>query len=148
MHIVCNVKHITQLKIIDFLFFSLSRLGSRTTNEEIDEEEPEGEDLDDSEEEDDDRPKKKKKKERYGYVSINIRVYFHTIFYLTIAFFYSFVLLSNSGFIIDEAEVDDEVDEDEEWEDGANEIGIVNEVDEIGPTAREIEIRRRGNLWE
>lgn len=54
----------------------------------------------------------------------------------------------NSGFIIDEAEVDDEVDEDEEWEDGANEIGIVNEVDEIGPTAREIEIRRRGNLWE
>lgn len=53
-----------------------------------------------------------------------------------------------SGFIIDEAEVDDEVDEDEEWEDGANEIGIVNEVDEIGPTAREIEIRRRGNLWE
>lgn len=56
--------------------------------------------------------------------------------------------LSNSGFIIDEAEVDDEVDEDDEWEDGANELGIVNEVDEIGPTAREIEIRRRGNLWE
>lgn len=54
----------------------------------------------------------------------------------------------HSGFIIDEAEVDDEVDEDDEWEDGANEIGIVNEVDEIGPTAREIEIRRRGNLWE
>lgn len=49
---------------------------------------------------------------------------------------------------IDEAEVDDEVDEDEDWEEGANEIGIVNEVDEIGPTAREIEIRRRGNLWE
>lgn len=59
-----------------------------------------------------------------------------------------FVFFPNSGFIIDEAEVDDEVDEDEEWEDGANEIGIVNEVDEIGPTAREIEIRRRGNLWE
>lgn len=52
------------------------------------------------------------------------------------------------GFIIDEAEVDDEVDEDDEWEDGAGEIGIVNEVDELGPTAREIEIRRRGNLWE
>lgn len=85
-----------------------------------DEEEPEGEDLDSEEEdEDDDRPsKKKKKKERFG------------------------------GFIIDEAEVDDEVDEDEDWEDGANEIGIVNEVDELGPTAREIEIRRRGNLWE
>lgn len=72
----------------------------------------------DSDEEYDDRPKKKKKKERFG------------------------------GFIIDEAEVDDEVDEDDEWEDGANEIGIVNEVDELGPTAREIEIRRRGNLWE
>lgn len=72
------------------------------------------------EEDDEGRPsKKKKKKERFG------------------------------GFIIDEAEVDDEVDEDEEWEDGA-EIGIVgNEVDELGPTAREIEIRRRGNnLWE
>lgn len=52
------------------------------------------------------------------------------------------------GFIIDEAEVDDEVDEDDEWEDGANELGIVNEVDEIGPTAREIEIRRRGNWFE
>lgn len=86
-----------------------------------DEEEPEGEDLDSEEEdEDEDRPKKKKKKERYG------------------------------GFIIDEAEVDDEVDEDEEWgEDGAiGEIGIVNESDELGPTAREIEIRRRGNLWD
>ena len=59
-----------------------------------------------------------------------------------------FQLSLYSGFIIDEAEVDDEVDEDEEWEDGANDIGIVNEVDEIGPTAREIEIRRRGNLWE
>lgn len=41
------------------------------------------------------------------------------------------------------------MDEDEEWEDVANEIGIVNEVDELGPTAREIEERRRGtNLWE
>lgn len=47
--------------------FLVDALGSRSTNEEIDEEEPEGEDLDDSEEEDDDRPKKKKKKERYGY---------------------------------------------------------------------------------
>lgn len=42
------------------------------------------------------------------------------------------------------------VDEDDEWEEGANEIGIVgNEIDELGPTARDIEIRRRGtNLWE
>lgn len=86
-----------------------------------------GEDLDNSseydeeeEEEDDDRPRKKKKKDRFG------------------------------GFIIDEAEVDDEVEDDDEWEEGAQEIGIVgNEVDELGPTAREIEGRRRGtNLWE
>ncbi|XP_008545708.1 transcription elongation factor SPT5 [Microplitis demolitor] len=91
------------------------------------EEEPEGEDLDDSEhdeeeyeDEDDDRPRKKKKKDRF------------------------------CGFIDDEAEVDDDVEDDEEWEDGAQEIGIVgNEVDELGPTAREIEGRRRGtNLWE
>lgn len=83
--------------------------------------EPDGEDLDSEEYEDDeDRPRKKKKKERFG------------------------------GFIIDEAEVDDEVDEDDEWEDGANELGIVgNEIDELGPTARDIEIRRRGtNLWD
>lgn len=94
------------------------RSRSRSRDEEVeDEEEPEGEDLDSEDDEEDDRPRKKKKKERFG------------------------------GFIIDEAEVDDEVDEDDEWEDGANEIGIVNEVDEIGPTARDIE-RRRGNLWE
>uniref|UniRef100_A0A182U6J2 Transcription elongation factor SPT5 n=1 Tax=Anopheles melas TaxID=34690 RepID=A0A182U6J2_9DIPT len=92
-----------------------------------DEQEPEGEDLDseeyDEEEEDDDRRggrKKKKKQERFG------------------------------GFIIDEAEVDDEVDEDDEWEDGAQEMGIVsNEIEEVGQTAREIENRRRGtNLWD
>ncbi|KAJ8916623.1 hypothetical protein NQ315_000268 [Exocentrus adspersus] len=54
------------------------------------------------------------------------------------------------GFIIDEAEVDDEVEDEDEWEEGAQEIGIVaNEVDEFGPTAREIEGRRRGtNLWD
>lgn len=54
------------------------------------------------------------------------------------------------GFIIDEAEVDDEVEDEDEWEEGAQEIGIVpNEVDEVGLTAREIEGRRRGtNLWE
>ncbi|KAL0849644.1 hypothetical protein ABMA28_013899 [Loxostege sticticalis] len=95
-------------------------------DEEVeDEQEPEGEDLVDSEEYDEDedeerRRKKRKKDSRYG------------------------------GFIIDEAEVDDEVDEDDEWEEGAQEMGIVgNEVDEIGPTAREIEGRRRGtNLWD
>lgn len=54
------------------------------------------------------------------------------------------------GFIIDEAEVDDEVEDEDDWEEGAQEIGIVpNEVDEVGLTAREIEGRRRGtNLWE
>lgn len=46
--------------------------------------------------------------------------------------------------------MDDEVEDEDEWEDGAQEIGIVsNELDEFGPTAREIEGRRRGtNLWE
>ncbi|KAJ9580689.1 hypothetical protein L9F63_024134, partial [Diploptera punctata] len=72
-------------------------------------------------EEEDDRPRKKKKKDRYG-----------------------------GGFIIDEAEVDDEVEDEDEWEEGAQEIGIIgNEFDEHGPTAREIEGRRRGtNLWD
>ncbi|XP_055858947.1 transcription elongation factor SPT5 [Episyrphus balteatus] len=103
------------------------RQRSRSRDDEEDgeeEQEPEGEDLDseeyDEEEDDEVGPKKKKKKERFG------------------------------GFIIDEAEVDDEVDEDDEWEEGANELGIVgNEIDELGPTARDIEIRRRGtNLWD
>ncbi|KAF4530960.1 hypothetical protein B566_EDAN011341 [Ephemera danica] len=99
-------------------------------DEEVeDEQEPEGEELvgsdddeydEEEEEEDNDRPRKRKKKDRFG------------------------------GFIIDEAEVDDEVEEDEEWEEGADPGGIVgNEIDELGPTAREIEGRRRGhNLWE
>lgn len=54
------------------------------------------------------------------------------------------------GFIIDEAEVDDEVEDEDEWEDGAPEYGIVpNEVDEFGPTAREIEGRRRvTSMWD
>ncbi|CAK9801062.1 Transcription elongation factor SPT5 [Anthophora quadrimaculata] len=102
---------------------------ARSGDEELvePEEEPDGEDLDGSseydeeeEEEDDDRPRKKKKKDKYR------------------------------DFIIDEAEVDDEVEDDDEWEEGAQEIGIVgNEVDELGPTAREIEGRRRGtNLWD
>ena len=53
-------------------------------------------------------------------------------------------------FIIREAEVDDEPETDEEWEGAAQEIGIVaNEIDELGPTAREIEGRRRGtNMWD
>ncbi|CAG9767727.1 unnamed protein product [Ceutorhynchus assimilis] len=115
-----------------------SRSGSRRSGSEAreasepeevqEEEEPDGHSLRDSEEydsEEDDsdeggRSKKRKKKDRYG------------------------------GFIIDEAEVDDEVEDEEDWEDGAQEIGIVsNELDEFGPTAREIEGRRRGtNLWD
>lgn len=82
-----------------------------------------GEDLDEydvEEDEDDDRPKKKKRKKG---------VY---------------------DFILHEAEVDDEPEDDEEWEEGAQQIGIVgNEIDEIGLNAREIEGRRRGtNFWE
>ncbi|XP_046987782.1 transcription elongation factor SPT5 [Schistocerca americana] len=109
--------------------------GPGEEEEEVeDEQEPEGEDLNSEEEEEededeydeeedeeeDDRPRKKKKKDRFG------------------------------GFIIDEAEVDDEVEDEDEWEEGAQEIGIVgNEFDEHGPTAREIEGRRRGtNLWD
>ncbi|CAG9857576.1 unnamed protein product [Phyllotreta striolata] len=93
-----------------------------------DEEEPDGESLhsdeyDSEEDESDDGgrlKKRKKNKEKYG------------------------------GFIIDEAEVDDEVEDEDEYEDGFQEYGIVpNEVDEFGPTAREIEGRRRGtNLWD
>ena len=79
----------------------------------------ERDDEEDEDEEDDDRPRKKRKKDRFNFLD-------------------------------DEAEVDDDVEDDEEWEEGAQEIGIVgNEVDELGPTAREIEGKRRGtNLWE
>lgn len=53
-------------------------------------------------------------------------------------------------FIIEEAEVDSDVDEDDEYDDNVAEIGIVgNEVEESGRTAREIENRRRiHTLWE
>ncbi|KAF6200841.1 hypothetical protein GE061_005288 [Apolygus lucorum] len=96
------------------------------------EEEPEGEDLnseieeddyDEEEDEEDEGPRSKKKKKKHDRFG---------------------------GFIIDEAEVDDEPEEEDEWEEGVQEIGIVsNEMDELGPTAREIEGRRRGNvLWD
>lgn len=117
------------------------------SEEEVaDEQEPEGEDLnsedvnfkylvyylqtkllfickeyeDEDELEHDQPDKKKKKNERFG------------------------------GFIIDEAEVDDDVEDDDDWEDGFGEFDIIgNAVDELGPTAREIEGRRRGtNIWE
>lgn len=94
-------------------------------DEEYDEEEPEGEDLndydddeeDEEEEEDDDdsddsvqpsgskrkkkgKKKKKRKKPRHG------------------------------GFILEEAEVDDEIEDDEEWEEGVNQDLIDNKVDD------------------
>ncbi|GAB6022325.1 transcription elongation factor spt5 [Chamberlinius hualienensis] len=47
-----------------------------------------------------------------------------------------------SDFIIDEAEVDDEVEDDEEWEEGAEDI-IDKKANIEGPTAREIEGQRR-----
>ena len=48
------------------------------------------------------------------------------------------------GFILDEAEVDDKVEDEEEWEDGAANNGLVgNEVDEMGSTARKIDGKRR-----
>jgi len=51
-------------------------------------------------------------------------------------------------FILEEAEVDDEVEEDEEWEDGAEAYNI-HEIDEHGPTAREIDAHsRRHSMWE
>ncbi|XP_011494346.1 PREDICTED: transcription elongation factor SPT5-like [Ceratosolen solmsi marchali] len=54
-----------------------------------------------------------------------------------------------SDFILQEAEVDDDVDDEEEWEEGVQEIGIIEkQIDEVGPTAREIEGRRRvSDLW-
>lgn len=56
----------------------------------------------------------------------------------------------HGGFILEEAEVDDEVESEDEWEDGAQEVGIVdNDFDEHGPTAQDIEGRRRGTtFWE
>lgn len=109
--------------------FLIFRSGAREVSggeEVVEEEEPDGESIgseeyDSEEDSDDGRPaKKRKKKDRY------------------------------KGFIIDEAEVDDEVEDEDEWEEGAQEIGIIpNEVNEFGPTAREIDWERRGaNLWE
>lgn len=56
----------------------------------------------------------------------------------------------HGGFILDEAEVDDEVESEDDWEEGAGDVGIINnDLDEHGPTARDIERRRRGtNVWE
>ncbi|XP_066991962.2 transcription elongation factor SPT5-like [Anabrus simplex] len=50
-----------------------------------------------------------------------------------------------AGFIIDEAEVDDEIEDEEEWEDDVEEPPLATDHDaEDGPTAWEIEGRRRG----
>ncbi|KAG5317531.1 SPT5H factor, partial [Pseudoatta argentina] len=87
--------------------------------EEQEEEEEEEQEEEEGEEDDDDKPRKETKS----------RV---------------------ARFILDEAEVDDDVEDDDEWEEDADEIDVVgNEVDELGPTAREIERRHRDtNLWK
>lgn len=51
---------------------------------------------------------------------------------------------SRSDFIIDEAEVDDDVDEDEEaWDDAEADGDLKDEAEEAGRTARDIEARMR-----
>lgn len=45
--------------------------------------------------------------------------------------------------------MDDEVEDDEEWEEGAHEYAVVNnDMEEKGLTARDIEGRNRRALWE
>ncbi|XP_005096032.1 transcription elongation factor SPT5 [Aplysia californica] len=88
-----------------------------------DEEEPEGEDLDNEEfdeEEDEEEEARPRKKKRKGAL----------------------------GFIIEEADVDDEDDEDDvEWEDGAEEI--IDRKSSYDPTEREIESHQRlRHIWE
>jgi len=81
-----------------------------------DEQEPEGEDLMDSEEEDDDRPSKKMRKSR----------------------------VNASDFIIDEAEVDTDDEEDEDnYRDYNNDELDPNEAEEAGQTAADVEARMR-----
>ncbi|XP_065199636.1 transcription elongation factor SPT5-like isoform X2 [Planococcus citri] len=103
-----------------------SEAEENNTQESVsDEEEPEGEvlnsedDYDDEDEERDNARYKKRRNERHG------------------------------GFILEEAEVDDEVESEDEYDD-EQEIGVVaNEIDEVGPTAQEIEGRRRGTtFWD
>jgi len=43
------------------------------------------------------------------------------------------------NFIIDKAEIDDEVEHNEEWEEDAQEIGIAKDADELELTAYEID---------
>lgn len=79
------------------------------------------EDEEDDEEDEDDYDKKRAKKRKSGA----------------------------GGFILEEAEVDDEVEEEDDWEDGAEQYLHHNEMDEHGPTAREIEgSLRRHSIWE
>ncbi|XP_054161598.1 transcription elongation factor SPT5-like [Oppia nitens] len=93
----------------------------REEEEAPDEEEPEGEDLDDyddEEDEDDDdysRRRRKRKKPRHG------------------------------GFILDEAEVDDEIEDEDEWEEGADEIIEKNKHLDDG-SQREMDSHRRLNM--
>lgn len=92
----------------------------KSSEPEDDDEEIDEEEDDEEDEDDVGRGRKRKKRDRFG------------------------------GFILEEAEVDDEVEDEEEWEEGAENYGLVgNEIDEGGPTAREIEGRRRQQaMWE
>ncbi|CAL8108608.1 unnamed protein product [Orchesella dallaii] len=85
------------------------------------EEEEEDEDEEDDEEDDEEYSRKRAKKRKSGV----------------------------GGFILEEAEVDDEVEEEDEWEEGAEQYIHGNEMDEHGPTAREIEgSLRRHSIWD
>ena len=55
---------------------------------------------------------------------------------------------AKSDFIIDEAEVDDDMDEDDEAWDDAEADDLANEAEEAGRTARDIEAKMRGNRGE
>ena len=51
---------------------------------------------------------------------------------------------SGKLFIIDEAEVDDEVEEEDEWEEGADEVEIIqSDSQDPGPSVRETEVHQR-----
>ncbi|CAG7691031.1 unnamed protein product [Allacma fusca] len=52
------------------------------------------------------------------------------------------------GFILEEAEVDDDIEDEEEWEDGAENYNL-QDLEEHGPTARDIDAHsRRQTIWD
>lgn len=126
---------------------SEAREGSEPEEVE-DEQEPEGDSLRGSEEEydseeesDDGRDRKRMRKDRFrDFIIDEAEVNYQNYSCMCLSLF------SNVKFL----QVDDECEDEDECEDGEQEIGIVaNEVDEIGPTARDIDGRRRAhNIWE